>query len=315
MSMATELLRLNTFDVSWHLFKSIAELWVDELKRASRDPTGVLFLNGQEADQDLEDEAAILGQVVQDGDLEPAAIAPGTRRRLVAVDGSVVQLGFAGGRPLLSLKAAVVIRSGSSMRVRVVGPLPKLASVVQSSSTDSVALVELRRFESLVQKLVSREAPESVLLLDMPLTRVPELPLSADGTSVIGIAKNSVLAAHLGHLLGHAERVALLARRAQLLPYPGGEVGVTVARLEKGGIAFRADVFPADRWIDALSDVVASDALISGYPETLTVAHAFSRHSWAEIAAIKSVLERRYGLRVHEEVDVRAAVLSPFDGR
>jgi hypothetical protein len=45
------------------------------------------------------------------------------------------------------------------------------------------------------------------------------------------------------------------------------------------------------------------------------MAHAFSRHSWIEVAASKTLLEKRLGLKIVEGPDVRGAVLLPFDGR
>jgi hypothetical protein len=45
------------------------------------------------------------------------------------------------------------------------------------------------------------------------------------------------------------------------------------------------------------------------------MAHAFSRHSWTEVVASKTVLEKRLGLKIVDEPDVRSAVLLPFDGR
>jgi hypothetical protein len=149
----------------------------------------------------------------------------------------------------------------------------------------------------------------------MPLTRMHELTLSFEGTTLVGIAKNSALATHLGRVLGRSGGLALLARKLPLDSVYGAEISVTVARLAPNGLAFRADVMPADRWIELLSDLAASDALISGYPETLAMAHAFSRHSWIEVAASKTLLEKRLGLKIVEGPDVRGAVLLPFDGR
>jgi hypothetical protein len=314
--MGAELVNLNTLDNGWLLFNSIAESWVQEILRLRTLENGGFLLNSSASDQLDGDDMVLLGQVEQDGFMELSAIDPGTKRRLVAVDGSVVQLGFIGGRALLSLKAAVVERDGRSLRVRVVGPMPKLAGFdEQMISAESVALFELRRFEAMVQKLVARKAGDALLLFDMPLTRMPELPLSVDGTTLVGIAKNSVLATHLGRSLARSGGLALLARKLPLGPLPGAEISVTVARIVPNGLAFRADVMPADRWVELLSDLAASDALISGYPETLAIAHAFSRHSWVEVAASKTVLEKRLGLKIVDEPDVRGAVLLPFDGR
>ena len=311
--MGAGLVDLNTLDNGWLIFNSIAENWVQEILRLRTPEKGGFLLNSSANDQLEGDEMVLLGQVEQDGYMELSPIGPGTKRRLVAVDGSVVQLGFVGGRTLLSLKAAVVERDGRSFRVRVVGPMPKLAGFdEQMISAESVALIELRRFEATVQKLVARTTGDALLLFDMPLTRMPEL---TEGTTLVGIAKNSVLAAHFGQVLGRSCGLALLARKLPPDSVSGAEISVTVARLAPNGLAFRADVMPADRWVELLSDLAVSDALISGYPETLAMAHAFSRHSWIEVVASKTVLEKRLGLKIVDEPDVRGAVLLPFDGR
>ena len=314
--MGVKLVNLNTFENEWLLFNSIAESWVQELLRLRTPKYDGFLLNVSANDQLVEDDIVLLGQVEQDGFKEVSAIAPGSKRRLVAVDGSVVQLGFVEGRALLSLKAAIVEREGRSLRVKVVGPLLKLAWIDENAlSSDTVALLELRRFEAMIQRLVARTAGDALLLFDMPLTRMAGLPISGDGTTLVGIAKNSVLAVHLGRSLARSGCMALLARKLTPDPLVGVEVSVTVARLAPNGLAFRADVMPADRWVESLSDLAASDALISGYPETLAMAHAFSRHSWIEVVASKAVLEKRLGLKLVDELDVRGAVLLPFDGR
>ena len=314
--MGVKLVDLNTLENGWLLFNSIAESWVKELLRLRTEENGGFLLNSFANDQLVEDDIVLLGQVEQDGFKELSAILPGTKRRVVAVDGSVVQLGFVGGRALLSLKAAIVEREGRSLRVKVVGPLPKLAWIDENTpSSDTVALLELRRFEAMIQRLVAKTAGDALLLFDMPLTRMADLTISGDGTTVVGIAKNSVLATHLGRSLARSGSLALLARRLPQDPIVGAEISVTVVRLAPNGLAFRADVMPADRWVESLSDLAASDALISGYPETLAMAHAFSRHSWIEVVASKAVLEKRLGLKLVDELDVRGAVLLPFDGR
>ncbi len=314
--MGVKLADLNILDSGWLIFNSMAEDWVQEILRLRKQGNGGFLLNSPSTDQLLEDDMVLLGQVEQDGFMELSALGPGTRRVLVAIDGSVVQLGFVDGRALLSLKAAVVVREGRSLRVRVLGPLPKLAEFEdQALSVESVALFELRRFEAVVQRLVARTVRNALLLFDMPLTRLQELPFSVEGATLVGIAKNSVLATHLGRSLVTSGGQALLARRLALDPIAGAEVSVTVAKLAPDGLSFRADVMPAERWVELLSDLAASDALISGYPESLTMAHAFSRHSWIEVVALKTVLERRLGLKIVDEQDVRGAVLLPFDGR
>ncbi len=314
--MGAGLISLNTRDNGWLLFKIIAEEWVHEISRLLKNERSRFLLNSLVEEQIDGDDVLLLRQIEQDGIKELAPIGGGVKRRVVAVDGSVVQLGLIGGRVLLSLKAAVVVRDGRSLRVRVVGPLPKLAGLESRVlPAESVALFELRRFEATVQGIVARTVKDALLLFDMPLTRMPELPFVGDGTTLIGIAKNSVLATHIGRILAWSAGSALLAKRTVLGPVSGSEVSITVARLAPNGLAFRADVMPADRWVESLSDLVASDALISGYPETLAVAHAFSRHSWTEVVASKTVLEKRLGLRIVDEPDVRGAVLMPFDGR
>ncbi len=313
--MGVKLVNFNTLEKEWLLFNSIAESWVQELLRLRTPENGGLLLNSPANDQLVEDEIFLLGQVEQDGFKELSAIEPGTKRRIVAIDGSVVQLGLVGGRALLSLKAAIVEREDRSLRVKVVGPMPKLAGPdCQALSVEAVALLELRRFEAMVQRLVTRSAGDALLLFDMPLTRMPELPFS-EGMTFVGIAKSSVLATHLGRSMVSSGGQALLVKRLMLDPIAGAEVSVTVARLAPDGLPFRADVMPADRWVELLSDLAASDALIYGYPETLAMAHAFSRHSWIEVVATKTVLEKRLGLKVVDGPDVRGAVLLPFDGR
>ncbi|MCS7127519.1 MAG: hypothetical protein NZ953_03920 [Thaumarchaeota archaeon] len=237
----------------------------------------------------------------------------GTRRSVAAVDASVTAIGLWDGGVLASLKGAVVQRSHEGVRVTVLGPVPKYVplEVTDDPVGDSVLLSELRWFERHLQAFAaSQEGPE-LLLFDSPLAKVDRGVLELSRSRhVVGVVKSSPLALIPGALeLPPTRGVGAVALVRE------GEFAVTVSRLSPNGLPLRIDVWPADGWREALEDVLTSDCLVHGYPESLALAHAYSRQTWPEVFALRSLLTRELRAGCIEAPDVRSTVLSPFDGR
>lgn len=246
-------------------------------------------------------------------DCEAYELERGSRRSLAAVDASVEAIGLWDGGLLVSLKGAVVQRSPTGVRVTVLGPVPKYAPLEATDEPlgDSVLLLELRWFERHLQAFAALQEDAELLLFDSPLSRVERNVLELSrGRNVIGVVKSSPLALSPGPL----ERSPINGIGAAVLVRKEG-FAVTVSKLSPDGLPLRIDVWPSEGWREALEDVIASDGVVHGYPESLALAHAYSRQTWPEVLALRSLLTRELGVKCVEAPDVRATVLSPFDGR
>ncbi|MCS7095169.1 MAG: hypothetical protein NZ988_05115 [Thaumarchaeota archaeon] len=239
-------------------------------------------------------------------------LGPGVPRRLAAVDASVIKLGLWGSGVLISLKGAVVRRSDDTLEVTVFGPVPKYVPLdgLDEAGGESAVLRELKWFERSLQVYAALHTDGEILLFDSLLTKVErEVHEVSSYKDVIGVTKSSLLALKLKGLQGQPTRgkcVALVVREDQPI--------VTLSKLSADGLLLRVDVWSNRNWREALNDLLSSDVLISGYPETLTLAHAYSKQSWSEISVIRSLLMRMLGVEAVQAPNVRAAVLSPFDG-
>ncbi|MDW8042162.1 MAG: hypothetical protein RMJ75_05080 [Nitrososphaerota archaeon] len=239
-------------------------------------------------------------------------LEPGVERRLAAVDASVIKAGLWGSGALISLKGVVVRRSDDKLEVTVFGPVPKYVPLdgLDDVGGESAILRELRWFERSLQVYAATYTDAELLLLDSPLTKVERaVQESSTGKDLIGVTKSSLLALKLQGLqrqLTGLKEVALVVREDRPV--------VTLSKLSPDGLPLRVDVWSVRRWKETLSDLISSDVLISGYPETLTIAHAYSRQGWSEISALRSQLTRKLGVDALQALNVRAAVLSPFDG-
>ncbi len=90
---------------------------------------------------------------------------------------------------------------------------------------------------------------------------------------------------------------------------------VYVARLSRGGYAFRLDidreVGPAQR-ISAVEAVLGNDLVRDGYPETLRLAHILCTFTGNEVIAMQHFATHSCGLRIIERPDMHKILFGPF---
>ena len=90
---------------------------------------------------------------------------------------------------------------------------------------------------------------------------------------------------------------------------------VYVARLSKGGCAFRLDIDkenPFERRIEAVERLLGNDVFSQGYPETLRLAHILCTFTANEVLAMQHFAVRRYGLQIIERPDMHRLLFGPF---
>jgi len=90
---------------------------------------------------------------------------------------------------------------------------------------------------------------------------------------------------------------------------------VYVARLSKGGCAFRLDIDrenPYEHRIEAVEKLLGNDVLMQGYPETLRLAHILCTFTANEVLAMQHFAVRRYGLQIIERPDMHRLLFGTF---
>jgi hypothetical protein len=90
---------------------------------------------------------------------------------------------------------------------------------------------------------------------------------------------------------------------------------VYVGKLSKSGFAFRIDV---DRQVapilavDALQDLIGTEIVVQGYPETLRMAHILSTFTSSDVLALQASARSQFGIQLLPKFSVRRSLFGPF---
>ena len=82
-----------------------------------------------------------------------------------------------------------------------------------------------------------------------------------------------------------------------------------------GSKVFRLDIyhgFSIEEGVRAVERLLGNDLLVSGYPETLRLAHIFSTFTANEVVGIQRYLNERFNLRVINRPSIRRVLFGPF---
>lgn len=263
-----------------------------------------------------------------------------TERRVIGIDSSCIVVGEVDSSLLLVLKACVaLIDKGARVSYHVLGPLffPMTEEVVRDISryvkgdklTLKLARVDAAYAKSFVISFVEGTllsevagiAGDALILLDGPLPLLRKVKHSAvlpsvravlsQGGDVLAISKTTrlfVMFSHLASLLAAAKPPA-----AVKLPLKKHFIMFVV--LSRGGVTIRVDFPPGythGRAIQALEDLSSSDVGHCGYPDSLRLAHVYSKLSYAERVATLAKL-RRLGVTIVPSQKRRDAIFGPFN--
>lgn len=92
---------------------------------------------------------------------------------------------------------------------------------------------------------------------------------------------------------------------------------IYAAKLAPAPFTFRLDIdrrISGEQGLNAVSKLLGNELLTDGYPETLRLAHIFSRFSASEVLAMQKYLATNYGLRINPIPDIRQALFGPYGG-
>ena len=90
---------------------------------------------------------------------------------------------------------------------------------------------------------------------------------------------------------------------------------VYVAHLSKVFFPFRIDVATRGNInsVSLVEDLLKSDSLVDGYPETLILAHQYSTFNRIDILSMQSSIETITSHRIINYPDIRESLFAPLD--
>jgi hypothetical protein len=272
-----------------------------------------------------------------------------SNRPIAAIDTSTIRLGELEDGSLCALRGAVVILEGKHYKYTRYGPLvfslgnslsidqiPELgiASFAGGSNVEIVLRRVRNSLERWVQLSVATALSDALILIDGSLTAgTPDNPTAEtehlleiarnSENLVIAISKNTNLRIHdksITALLQQNSEPCLLdvdkRIRRQFPAHPIQFLGrVFVGKLAQSGFPFRIDIdreVPAEETVTGVKQLIGTDIVDQGYPETLRVAHILSTFTAGDVLAIQSLAASRFGIQLLPKFALRRSLFGPF---
>jgi hypothetical protein len=227
---------------------------------------------------------------------------------VVAIDSSAMPLAYADRKWYLVFSAGVVVRAGGRYAPPSVLRIgPHIAEVVRREGEDQQAAARRLREHVegsiVIELLHGREGlgDRALLLVDGSLRGLSEPDCSAARErriSVIGISKATSIVPPLGGM------GALPSGPGYSVISEGDCYAVLAARLERYGVPLRVDTTD----MEGLGDLLSSDVMIRGYPDSLRLAHYASIISVSEEEAALASLAM-HGAALSKPLDRREVLL------
>ncbi len=272
-------------------------------------------------------------------------------RPVIAIDTSTIKLGEFTDGSLCALRGSVVIlQDGRYSYVRY-GPLVFSLggnSLVDLQSFANIGLTPLhgelnvdgllkrvRNFlERWLQFNVAKSVRNALVLIDGSLTAgTPDNPSKelertlqsarSAHSIVVAISKKTKLRIRnqsITNLLERKSEPCLLDVDAEITdqfpPYPVRFLGrVFVGKLARNGYPFRIDVdreiLPEDA-VTGIRQLLGSDIVDQGYPETLRIAHILATFTATDVLAIQAFAAASFGIQLIPKLALRRSLFGPF---
>ena len=271
-----------------------------------------------------------------------------SNRSVSAIDTSTIRLGELEDGSLCALRGAVVTLEGNQYKYTRYGPLlfslgnpmkvdqiPSLGITSNGASNVEILLRRVRNsLERWLQLSVSRSLAGGLILIDGSLTAgTPDNPSGEmenlldvarrSENLVIGISKNTQLRIRdksITALLELNSEPCLLdvdkRIRSQFPGYPIQFLGrIFVGKLARSGFPFRIDVdrgVAREDCVAGIKQLIGTDIVDQGYPETLRVAHILSTFTASDVLAIQSLATAQFGIQLLPKFALRRSLFGPF---
>lgn len=272
-------------------------------------------------------------------------------RPVVAVDTSTIRLGELDDGTLCAVRGAIVWLNQSQYRYARYGPLVfslglnqaapfqefedlKPNPLTNESNIDNMLRRVRNVLERWLQHNVASVTRNGIILIDGSLTAgTPDNPVKdldrtlttarQAGNSVIAISKKTKLRIRdrsITDLLEHKNTPCLLdvddEVSDQFPPYPVRFLGrVFVAKLAGRGFPFRLDVdrcLSNEAALTSIRELMGTDIVDQGYPETLRMAHILSTFTAGDVLAMQTLAAARFGIQLVPKLLLRRSLFGPF---
>ena len=283
--------------------------------------------------------------------LLPLTAIPSSRP-VVAVDTSTIKLGELADGSLCALRGSAVLLDKKRYRYVRYGPLvfslssdsydalrrfADLGLVTQFQGEVNVdgLLKRIRNtFERWIQFSVSSSITRGFVLLDGSLTAgTPDNPTREveriletarrNQSVVIAISKKTKLHVRdqsITNIVNPAAEPCLfdvdMEVTEQFPAYPVRFLGhVFVGKLARSGFAFRIDVdrdIPRHEIAQEVCQLVGTDIVDQGYPETLRLAHILATFTAGDVLAMQAFAVARFGVQLIPRMTLRRSLFGPF---
>lgn len=297
---------------------------------------------------DYLDEVLLEELSVQD-ELEVLGLRPGDAARgVVAIDSSSVKVAEGARGAVAAVRGALVARSPEEgLWAEVVGPFlfyisrETLGEILGEALKEpsftgghglytSVQKVLAGLLEKRLQEYAAERFRDSIILFDGSLTAGPlDNPTHLvrrilgkaprRGNDIIAFSKTSLLrifgeplqVVRVGRRPPYVIDVTWAARRLEPRIRVMGKV--YLARLAEGCPGYRVDAHTRGGVIQVFGELLSSDPLIYGYPESLVLAHDYATFTKLDVIGLQSILEKM-DVQLLQPDSIRDMLFNPLDG-
>jgi len=271
---------------------------------------------------------------------------------ITGIDVSSIKIGVTDAGTVYAVRGAVILKTNNKYRYLRFGPLPfhvtrkNIHEMFNDLSKDlSLNLSFLSHLEpqsqlcNLIERwlraCVAQLARGNIILWDGSLTAgIPGNPTAElskilrvareNSNIVMGFSKNTTLRFlewRITDLLNGYKPPCLFEIDSLPLSSPNfmrflGRI--YVAKLAKGGCAFRLDIdraVPREESVTAVERLLGNEMVYQGYPETLRLAHIYSAFTASDVIGIQRLLVKRYGLRLAAQSNMHRTLFGPYGTR
>ncbi len=279
---------------------------------------------------------------------EPHEVFPlnpsGRRLPVFACDMSTVHVADTARGSIWAVRCSIVVRAFNGLSAATVGPLiymvspstlEGLAGVLHNllgcdgkiyPNMPTAPKIISNLFEKVIQLHLASRLGGGILLLDGslisgPLDSPPEVverivnTAKESGQGVAAFSKTTTLTLYgrsVCSIVGRCRPPYVV--RIPLEPSGPWRVrdgSVYIAHLSSQLYPFRVDVAAKTSDTSLLNDLLSSDTMVYGYPETLILAHHLAKLSRLDVLSIRSALGNATGLKFVDAPDIRSSLFTP----
>lgn len=225
---------------------------------------------------------------------------------VIAVDVSTVKIGISYLGEVHAVRGATVIKRNNSLTVNRTRPM-----IVLGEISDAQVSFEL---EEQLKNISS--ARNSIILLDGDLKEIIGVSKSLSLFESLKNTSNIIISISKGLVFSPIR----LPEEINDSPFVGRILNgksnrECLARLRLGAPLLRIGAYPEmelEELSRALASLISIDGVEYGYPETLRIAHIYSKLLPVEVLTLRCVMQRKFGIEVLREIDNRKMLLGGF---